>query len=133
MKLLTYDTGAGPRCGVLQGDHVVDVTALLGSSQTLHCARFEIHFEELIRAFGVIERPAEKQDLVALGRHSDGRVYCGDRARNDPVQPIEATRLRPEAENLPLPLLVEADDDQRAIRQRLRRLRSIENQTRFTP
>ena len=35
MKLLTYDTGAGPRCGVLQGDHVVDVTALLGANQTL--------------------------------------------------------------------------------------------------
>ena len=32
MKLLTYDTGTGPRCGVLQGDSVVDVTVLLGSS-----------------------------------------------------------------------------------------------------
>ena len=35
MKLLTYDTGTGPRCGVLQDDHVVDVTALLGAPQTL--------------------------------------------------------------------------------------------------
>ena len=31
MKLLTYDNGTGPRCGVLQGDGVVDVTALLGN------------------------------------------------------------------------------------------------------
>ena len=35
MKLLTYDTGAGPRCGVLQGDSVVDVTTLLGEQRTV--------------------------------------------------------------------------------------------------
>ncbi len=35
MKLLTYDTGAGPRCGALQGDSVVDVTALLGETRTI--------------------------------------------------------------------------------------------------
>ena len=35
MKLLTYDTGNGPRCGVLRGDDVVDVAELLGSSQPL--------------------------------------------------------------------------------------------------
>ena len=35
MKLLTYDTGTGPRCGVLQGDSVVDVTALLGEPGTI--------------------------------------------------------------------------------------------------
>jgi fumarylacetoacetate (FAA) hydrolase len=39
MKLLTYDTGTGPRCGVLQDDHVVDVTALLGVPQTLRDVR----------------------------------------------------------------------------------------------
>lgn len=36
MKLLTYDTGAGPRCGVLRGgDAVVDVAALIGAPQPL--------------------------------------------------------------------------------------------------
>ena len=35
MKLLTYDTGNGPRCGVLRGDDVVDVAELLGSGQPL--------------------------------------------------------------------------------------------------
>ena len=35
MKLLTYDNGNGPRCGVLQGDAVVDVAALLGTPQPL--------------------------------------------------------------------------------------------------
>ena len=35
MKLLTYDTGAGPRCGVLQDNQVLDVTALLGAYRTL--------------------------------------------------------------------------------------------------
>ena len=32
MKLLTYDTESGPRCGVLQDGQVVDVSALLGMS-----------------------------------------------------------------------------------------------------
>ena len=35
MKLLTYDLGNGPRCGVLQGDSVVDVTVLLGEPRTV--------------------------------------------------------------------------------------------------
>ena len=35
MKLLTYDNGAGPRCGVLQDDAVVDVAALIGSGRPL--------------------------------------------------------------------------------------------------
>ena len=39
MKLLTYDTGAGPRCGVLRGDDVVDVSAVLGSAQPLRDVR----------------------------------------------------------------------------------------------
>ena len=30
MKLLTYETDKGPRCGVLQNDHVLDVSDLLG-------------------------------------------------------------------------------------------------------
>ena len=39
MKLLTYDTGSGPRCGVLRDERVVDVTALLGAGQTLSDVR----------------------------------------------------------------------------------------------
>ena len=39
MKLLTYDTGTGPRCGVLRGDDVVDVSALLGAAQPLRDVR----------------------------------------------------------------------------------------------
>ena len=35
MKLLTYDTGTGPRCGVLRGDAVVDAAALIGAPQPL--------------------------------------------------------------------------------------------------
>ena len=35
MKLLTYDSGSGPRCGVLRGDDVVDVAALLGVDRPL--------------------------------------------------------------------------------------------------
>jgi len=37
MKLLTYDTDKGPRCGVLQNDEIVDVSGLLGAtSHTIH-------------------------------------------------------------------------------------------------
>ena len=39
MKLLTYDTGSGPRCGVLSDNLVRDVTALLGADQTLRDVR----------------------------------------------------------------------------------------------
>ena len=39
MKLLTYDIGSGPRCGVLRDDQVVDVTALIGADQTLRDLR----------------------------------------------------------------------------------------------
>ena len=35
MKLVTYDAGSGPRCGVLRDDLVVDVTALTGADRTL--------------------------------------------------------------------------------------------------
>ena len=35
MKLLTYDTGTGPRCGVLQNEDVVDVSALIGDGRPL--------------------------------------------------------------------------------------------------
>ncbi|MCH8297041.1 MAG: fumarylacetoacetate hydrolase family protein [Chloroflexi bacterium] len=35
MKLLTYDTETGPRCGVLQNDDVVDVSALVGDGRPL--------------------------------------------------------------------------------------------------
>ena len=39
MKLLTYDSGSGPRCGVLSDELVVDVTALLGVDDTLRDVR----------------------------------------------------------------------------------------------
>ena len=39
MKLLTYDSGTGPRAGVLDGDQVVDATVLMGAASTLRDAR----------------------------------------------------------------------------------------------
>ena len=35
MKLLTFDTGVGPRCGVLKDDQVLDVSALIGADRSL--------------------------------------------------------------------------------------------------
>jgi fumarylacetoacetate (FAA) hydrolase len=46
MKLLTYDPGSGPRCGVLDGDAVVDVAALLGSSHPLRDVRALLDLED---------------------------------------------------------------------------------------
>ncbi|HEY7066416.1 MAG TPA: fumarylacetoacetate hydrolase family protein [Chloroflexota bacterium] len=39
MKLLTYDTGTGPRAGVLLDDQVLDASALLGTAETLRDVR----------------------------------------------------------------------------------------------
>jgi fumarylacetoacetate (FAA) hydrolase len=39
MKLLTYDTGSGPRAGVLVDERVLDLTALLGEHATLRDVR----------------------------------------------------------------------------------------------
>ncbi len=37
MKLLSYESDKGPRCGVLQGEEIVDVSGLLGAtSHTIH-------------------------------------------------------------------------------------------------
>ncbi len=44
MKLLTYDSGSGPRCGVLSDNLVLDVTALLGADHTLIDVRALLEF-----------------------------------------------------------------------------------------
>ena len=46
MKLLTYDSGSGPRCGVLRGDDVVDVADLLGVNQPLQDVRALLELSE---------------------------------------------------------------------------------------
>ncbi|MCY3898717.1 MAG: hypothetical protein OXF86_09105 [Caldilineaceae bacterium] len=47
MKLLTYDSGSGPRCGVLLDDQVVDLTALPGADQTLPDVRALLELDDL--------------------------------------------------------------------------------------
>ena len=73
MKLLTYDTGAGPRCGVLKDDQILDVSALLGLPRSLR----------------------DVQALLELGDSSLDRVreaLTHDRAT--PGLPLSGTRLR---------------------------------------
>ena len=73
MKLLTYDTGAGPRCGVLQEDQVVDVSGLLGTDQSLPDVRA----------------------LLELGDSSIDRVRDAlDRRFAAPQVPLNSVRLR---------------------------------------
>lgn len=47
MKLLTYDSGSGPRCGVLLDDQMVDLTALPGADQTLPDVRALLELDDL--------------------------------------------------------------------------------------
>lgn len=62
MKLLTYDPGTGPRAGVLDGDDVLDATALLGAPLTLRDVRAVLEsapdaVERLQAAFSKISAP----------------------------------------------------------------------------
>ena len=58
MKLLTYDTGNGPRCGVIQDDRVVDVSGLLATPQSLPDVRALLELEDsaLDRVRDALER-----------------------------------------------------------------------------
>ena len=64
MKLLTYDVGTGPRAGVLDGDDVVDATALLGAPHTLRDVRALLEFSD-----SAVERLQQ-----ALGHSNVARV-----------------------------------------------------------
>ncbi len=57
MKLLTYDSGSGPRCGVLRDELVIDVTALLGCDQTVADVRalLELGDSPIERVRGALE------------------------------------------------------------------------------
>jgi 2-keto-4-pentenoate hydratase/2-oxohepta-3-ene-1,7-dioic acid hydratase in catechol pathway len=69
MKLLTYDTGSGPRAGVLAGDSVVDATALLGAEHTLRDVRALLEFAD-----NAIDRLHDALDRVAAPRVPLARV-----------------------------------------------------------
>ena len=95
MKLLTYDTGAGPRCGVLQDDQVVDVTALLGCDQTLLDVRALLELDdspidrvrevlggnistlslpfEGVRLRSPVLQPPTVRDFIAFEEHASGQ------------------------------------------------------------
>jgi 2-keto-4-pentenoate hydratase/2-oxohepta-3-ene-1,7-dioic acid hydratase in catechol pathway len=69
MQLVTYDVGTGPRAGVLVGDHVVDASALLGTSHTLRDvqALLELAGQPLERLREALERvPAPRVPLPDL-------------------------------------------------------------------
>ena len=73
MKLLTYDTGNGPRCGVIRDDQVVGVSSLLATAQSLPDVRA----------------------LLELGDSALDRVGDAlDRRIAAPSVPLEGLRLR---------------------------------------
>jgi 2-keto-4-pentenoate hydratase/2-oxohepta-3-ene-1,7-dioic acid hydratase in catechol pathway len=71
MRLLTYDPGSGPRAGVLDGNDIVDATALLGSAATLRDVRALLEsspdaLERLREAIRTIPAPRVALDTVKL-------------------------------------------------------------------
>jgi 2-keto-4-pentenoate hydratase/2-oxohepta-3-ene-1,7-dioic acid hydratase in catechol pathway len=78
MKLLTYDAGSGPRAGVLEGEEVLDASALLGAPLTLRDVR------------ALLEHAPDAVDRLrdALGRGSAPRVPLANvRLRAPILQP----------------------------------------------
>ena len=71
MKLLTYDPGTGPRAGVLDGDDILDATALLGAPITLRDVRALLEFapdavDRLQDAMGRVSAPRVALSNVKL-------------------------------------------------------------------
>ncbi len=79
MKLLTYDTGVGPRCGVLQDGNVVDVTALLGEDRALRDVRALLELGD-----GAIDRVG---DALAGGASAPAAPLAQVRLRAPVLQP----------------------------------------------
>jgi fumarylacetoacetate (FAA) hydrolase len=63
MKLLTYDSGNGPRAGVLQGNDVVDATTLVGSDRILRDVRALVEYAD-----NAVERLQNALERVAAPR-----------------------------------------------------------------
>ena len=68
MKLVTYNTGTGPRCGILQDDSVIDATALLGAAQPLRDvqALLETGDDALDRVRAALEQGNSPAPVFAL-------------------------------------------------------------------
>lgn len=69
MKLGTYDPGSGPRLGVVDGERLVDVTALLGERQTLRDAQalLELGPDALERVRIALPRAGEAPSVQLSG------------------------------------------------------------------
>ena len=81
MKLLTYDSGNGPRCGVLRDEQVVDVTALLGAEQILQDVRalLETGDSPIDRVRDALEKNVAAQEvpLASVRLHSPVLQHVG--------------------------------------------------------
>jgi 2-keto-4-pentenoate hydratase/2-oxohepta-3-ene-1,7-dioic acid hydratase in catechol pathway len=78
VKLVTYEVGAGSRCGVLADDRVVDVTALLGNPATLIDVRALLELPD-----APLERVRER-----LARHAAPSIPLAEvRLRSPVLQP----------------------------------------------
>lgn len=79
MKLVSYEPGGGPRAGVIVQDRIVDVTALLGASETLRDVR------------ALLEQPDSPLDRLraALSRAESATsvALAGTRLRAPVLQP----------------------------------------------
>lgn len=81
MKLVTYNAGTGPRCGVLQGEQVVDVSGLLGAAAPLRDAQALLETGD--------DALARVQEALAGGGNANAPVFAAADLR------IQSPVLRP--------------------------------------
>ena len=73
MKLLSYDTPAGPRAGVLQNDRVLDVQALLGESRPLRDVQALLEAVENGKQVAVFTNDVTPESVARIG---EGKIIA---------------------------------------------------------
>lgn len=76
MKLLTYDSGTGSRCGVLQNDDVVDVSSLVGDGRLLPDVRALLELND---------SPVDRVRDALAGNSAAPRVPLADVSLRSPI------------------------------------------------
>ncbi|MCH8870186.1 MAG: hypothetical protein IIC85_10790, partial [Chloroflexi bacterium] len=78
MKLLTYDDGSGPRCGVLRNENIIDVASLLGLREPLRDVQALLEWGD---------SPLDRVMEALGGTSDDGLPLDSVRLRSPVLQP----------------------------------------------
>ena len=77
MKLLTYDDGSGPKCGVLRNDNIIDVATLLNSQ----------HLRDVQALLELDDSPLDRVREALGGTSDDGIPLDSVRLRSPVLRP----------------------------------------------